>query len=326
MCRTQRDTTHQRGVATASSDIIPQVTRTGASIMQTPRSAHLTLAALALAASPALAQDVTPRFAVAGESASAEGAAAAPARTLDTRRYVIGAPDDAALRAVREALDVAGGRFRKYFGTEAPKVRVLVSNDLTADVAEPAVDAAARARGSMDDILLRAHTFVWPSSVSSGDMAHEACHALVVAWADDKLAAKGVALRTEPVRGAHAAHDRLPAWFAEATATICEPDGVRAQRWASAGQALTSPMPLAELFAASYPTDEAAGRDFAWQSLAVLQYVAREKGDRALGKLGAALLDGQAATDAFASIGVKTATLDAEWRKWAVARAARGDF
>ena len=292
--------------------------------MQTPRSAHLVITALALAASPAFAQDPAPRLAVASESASAEGVAAAPARTLDTRRYVIGAPDDAALKAVRQALDFAGGRFRKQFGTDAPKVRVLLSADLSVDVAPPVVDAAAMARGSMEDITLRAHTFVWPASVSSTEMAHEACHALVVAWADQQLASKGAALRTEPVRGAHASHEKLPAWFAEGTATLCEPDGARAQRWANAAQAVSSSKPLAELLVASQPTDEAASRDFAWQSLAVLEYVAREKGDRALGRLATALLDGQPAADAFASIGVKTATFDAGFQKWAVARVTRG--
>jgi hypothetical protein len=179
--------------------------------MQSPRSAHLVLTALALAASPALAQDPAPRFAVAGESASAEGMTAA-LRTLDTRRYAIGAPDDGALRSVREALDLAGGRFKKQFGFDAPKVRVLVLADLSAEVAPPVLDAAAKARGSMEDVNLRSHTFVWPSSISGADLAHEACHALVVAWADEQLAARGAARRTEPVRGTHASHVKLPAW------------------------------------------------------------------------------------------------------------------
>ena len=294
--------------------------------MQTPRRAHLVLTALALAASPALAQEPAPRLAVAGESAAAGGVTAPRVHVLDTRRYVIGAPDDAAVRAVREALDLAGGRFRKQFGTDAPKVRVLVAHDLAAEVAPPVVDAAAKARGSMEDVILRAHTFVWPSSIGGAELAHEACHALVVAWADEQLAGKGAALRTEPVRGAHAAHEKLPAWFAEATAAACEPDGARAQRWADAGQALASPKPLAELFTAGRPADEAAARAFTWQSLAVLEYVAGEKGDRAVGKLATALLEGRPAADAFAGIGVKASTFDAGFQKWAVARAARGGY
>jgi hypothetical protein len=292
--------------------------------MQTPRSAHVVIAALALAASPALAQETAPRLAVAGESASAAGVATAPARTLDTRRYRIGAPDDGALAAVREALDIAGARFRKHFGTDAPKVRVLVSSDLAADVAAPAVDAAAKARGSMEDVILRAHTFVWPANAAGAAMAHEACHALVVAWADEQLAAKGAALRSEPVRGAHASHEKLPAWFAEAAATTCETDDARAHRWATAGEALSSPKPLEQLFAASYPADEAAGRDFSWQSLALIEYVSQTKGERAVGRLATALLEGRSSAEALAAIGLKGETLDAQWQKWAVAHAARG--
>ena len=290
------------------------------------RATPLVLAALALAASPlpAAAQNSTATVALTAVESTTTAAGRAPAvlRSLDTKRYVIAAPDDAALKAVRVALDQAGAQFKRNFGTDAPRVRVLLADDPAAPVADAARDAAATARGTApNDAALRAHSFVWPASVTEpAALAHEACHALVIAWADEKLARA----RTQPVRGAHAMHEQLPAWFSEAAATACEPEAARARRWATAGDALAHPMPLAELFGAAFPSDEKASSAFSWQSLSVIEYLADSQGDRALAKLADGLLAGRPAAEVLATLGVPTATLDNDWLQWSAAHAARG--
>ena len=97
---------------------------------------------------------------------------------------------------------------------------------------------------------------------------------------------------------------------------------MRARRWATAGSAIANRAPLAELFGTSAAADVAPG--FAWQSLALIEYVAAEKGERAVGRLAESLLAGRTTAEALTALKLDVATLDASWAQWAAAHVARG--
>lgn len=261
-------------------------------------------------------------------------------------------PEEAADAA--DQLDYAAERFRELFGTDPRRIAVVLFEhpehvqDYDFDPIreqgllglpwlsdEALIAAARRVMGSMAD----------RGSLPTRALSHEACHMYLIAHVSAELGYDDPNERLAALDESSYGDPRMPDWFDEAVAVLCEPDEMRADRRAAMRGGLEMRTPLADFFALEHPSQHATpagapreeerqrrgprititrgnagGPDLFYpQALSVAEFLIDREGPEIIGWLADVFTQGDAMEAMLAEVENlpdDVEALEAEWLRW----------
>jgi len=192
-----------------------------------------------------------------------------PEIQVEERTYALYTADAEIGEDAAEQLDYAARRFEGFFGTEPPRIAVVLFEH-PEHVAEYDFEPL-RERGMMalpwltDEALLAAARRALGPLATRAELpvralSHEACHMYLVSYVSELVGYDDPNERLAALEGPSYGDPLMPDWFDEAAALLCEPEEMGEERRAAMRREVDNRIPLAEFFQQDHPSAQQTAR------------------------------------------------------------------